>query len=48
MKATITKLKNTLEGINGRLNDTEENGSASWKTEQQKSLTLNRKKKKNK
>ena len=31
MKSTITEMKNTLEGINSRLNDTEER-SVSWET----------------
>ena len=31
MKSTITEMKNTLEGINSRLNDTEER-AVSWET----------------
>ena len=32
MKNTITEMKNTLEGVNCRLNDTEDR-SVGWKTE---------------
>ena len=42
MKNTLTAMKNTLEGINSRLNDAKEQ-IMSWKTEQWKSLPLNRK-----
>ena len=43
MKNTITEIKNTLEAINSRSYDTGDR-SMNWKTEQQKSLKLNRKK----
>ena len=43
MKNTVTEIKNTLEVINSRLYDTGDR-SMNWKTEQQKSLKLNRKK----
>lgn len=33
MKNTIMETKNTLEGINSRLNDTKEMGSENWKRE---------------
>ena len=44
MKTTITEMKNTPEGINSRL--IKKNGSASWKTEEWKSLIPNRKREK--
>ena len=42
LKNTITEMKNTLEGINSRLNEAEEQ-IGELKTEQWKSLPLNRK-----
>ena len=32
-KNTVTEMKNTLEVIKSKLDDTEKNGSAMWKTE---------------
>ena len=45
MSNTITEMKNTLEGINSRINEAEEH-QCKWKTEWWKSLLQNRKKKK--
>lgn len=39
----ITERKSTLEGINGRLNDSEE-WTSEWKTEERESLSPKRKK----
>ena len=46
LKSKITEMKNTLEGINSRINEAEEH-QCKWKTEWWKSLVQNRKKKKN-